>query len=133
MTSAKRFEELECWQTARKLNKEIYLAPREVKDFGFTNQIRRASLSIVSNIAEGFESRTQILFIDYLGRAKASAGEVRAQLHVGKDLQYFTDQSSSELIQLVEFTSRQIYKLIKYLETLPNKHRISEDGSTYLI
>jgi len=75
MAKITRFEEIEAWQTARQLTKLGPLA----KDFGLRDQMRRAAVSIMSNIAEGYESRTQTLFIEFLGRAKASAGELRAQ------------------------------------------------------
>jgi four helix bundle protein len=79
---AKRFEELEVWQTARKLTREVYeLSNRGpfAKDYGLRDQMRRAAVSIMSNIAEGFESRTDGLFLEFLGRAKGSARELRAQ------------------------------------------------------
>ncbi|MEW6028330.1 MAG: four helix bundle protein [Chloroflexota bacterium] len=77
----KRFEEIEAWQTARELARRVYSLTDEGKfsrDFGLKDQIRRASVSVMSNIAEGFESQTQSQFIRYLGVAKASAGEVRS-------------------------------------------------------
>ena len=82
MPTITRFEEIEAWQTARELTKSVYTVTDEGKlsrDFGLKDQIRRATVSIMSNIAEGFESQTQTLFIRYLGIAKASAGEVRSQ------------------------------------------------------
>ena len=90
MPTITRFEEIEAWQTARELTRLIYEYTEDGKfarDFGLKDQIRRASVSIMSNIAEGFESQTQAQFIRYLGIAKASAGEVRSQLYVVRDLQ----------------------------------------------
>ena len=81
------------------------------KDFGLSNQMRRASVSIMSNIAEGFESRTNILFKDYLGRAKASAGELRAQVYVTKDIGYISEKDCAELMKLCEKCSRQISEI----------------------
>jgi four helix bundle protein len=81
MTTAKRFEDLEVWQKAKELTNLIYrvsLSGAFSRDFGLRDQMRRAAVSIMSNIAEGFESQTQVLFIQYLGRAKGSAGELRA-------------------------------------------------------
>ena len=92
MSTITRFEEIEAWQTARELTKLIYFHTEEAKfsrDFGLKDQIRRASVSVMSNISEGFESQTQALFIRYLGIAKASAGEVRSQLYVSHDLNTF--------------------------------------------
>ena len=80
MGTITRFEEIEAWQSARQLSRLVYLLTKDgafSHDFGLRDQIRRAAVSIMSNIAEGFESRTQALFIDLLGRAKDSAGEVQ--------------------------------------------------------
>jgi four helix bundle protein len=79
------FEEINSWQKARILNKRIYQITENAnfkKNFDFTRQIRRASLSITSNIAEGFERNTDKEFIYFLYVAKASAGEVRSQLYL---------------------------------------------------
>ncbi|MEW6028221.1 MAG: four helix bundle protein [Chloroflexota bacterium] len=84
MTTAKRFEDLDVWQKAKELTNLVYSLSSSgsfSRDFGLRDQIRRAAVSIMSNIAEGFESQTQVLFIQYLGRAKGSAGEARATLH----------------------------------------------------
>ena len=78
MGTIKRFEEIEAWQTARELTRLIYALSNEgtfSRDFGLRDQMRRAAVSIMSNIAEGFESRTQALFIEFLGRAKGSSGD----------------------------------------------------------
>ena len=83
MPTIVRFEDIEAWQTTRELTRVVYELTHRgefARDVGLSDQMRRASVSIMSNIAEGFESRTQPLFNDYLGRAKASAGELRAQV-----------------------------------------------------
>ncbi len=93
-----RFEEIEAWQTARELTRRIYAISGEgqlARDFGLRDQMRRAAVSVMSNIAEGFESRTQALFVEYLGRAKASAGELRAQFYVALDVGYIPDYLDS--------------------------------------
>ena len=84
MATAKRFEDLEVWQKAKELTNSIYRISSSgafARDFGLRDQMRRASVSIMSNIAEGFESQTQALFIQYLGHAKGSAGELRSTLY----------------------------------------------------
>ena len=84
MATAKRFEELEVWQKAKELTNLIYRVSSSgalARDFGLRDQMRRVAVSIMSNIAEGFESQTQATFIQYLGHAKGSAGELRAQLY----------------------------------------------------
>ena len=81
MSTAKRFEDLDVWQKARDLTNSIYKLSSTgnfSRDFGLRDQMRRAAVSIMSNIAEEFESQTQVMFIQFLGRAKGSAGEVRA-------------------------------------------------------
>lgn len=73
MPTITRFEDVEAWQTARELTRLVYTLSKEgafARDFGLRDQMRRACVSILSNIAEGFESRTQALFIEFLGRAK---------------------------------------------------------------
>jgi four helix bundle protein len=114
------FEEIEAWQTARSLTKRIYELTGEgsfARDFGLRDQMRRASVSIMSNIAEGFESRTKALFIDFLGRAKASAGEVRAQAYVALDVGHLDRHYFEELFELADKCSRQISRFMTYLQT----------------
>ena len=77
--------------------------------------MRRASVSIMSNIAEGFESRTPALFVEYLGRAKASAGELRAQLYVAQDVGYLDQSQYEQTHELVDKCSRQLSKFMTYL------------------
>lgn len=134
MPTITRFEEIEAWKTARELTNLIYSITYEGKisrDFGLKDQIRRASVSIMSNIAEGFESKTQALFIRYLAIAKASAGEVRSQLYVAKDVKYLTEQQFTTLFQLAEKASRQLSRFIAYLEAHPESHRIKEESAEY--
>src|SRR5689334_10266461 len=99
MPTIRRFEEIEAWQTARELTRLVYALSNKgafARDYGLRDQMRRASVSILSNIAEGFESRTRLLFIEYLGRAKASAGELRAQSYVALDAGYLTQSEFRE-------------------------------------
>lgn len=134
MATAKRFEDLEVWQRARELTNLIYKHSSEnafFRDFGLRDQMRRASVSIMSNIAEGFESQTQSMFIQYLGRAKGSAGELRAQLYIAHDQGYLTEDEFQTSLSLAETCSKQLAKFIQYLESQPNARRIREDGATY--
>ncbi|MEB2333971.1 MAG: four helix bundle protein [Anaerolineaceae bacterium] len=134
MATAKRFEELEVWQRAKELTNLIYKYSSEgtfARDFGLRDQMRRAAVSIMSNIAEGFESSTQSIFIQYLGRAKGSAGEVRAQLYIAKDQGYISDEDLNSLFSIAEICSKQLARFIQYLETQPNSRRVKEDGVTY--
>lgn len=134
MTTAKRFEELEVWQKARELTNSIYgasLSGSFSKDFGLRDQMRRAAVSIMSNIAEGFESQTQATFIQYLARAKGSAGEVRAQLYIARDQGYVTEEQFNTAFVLAETCSKQLARFIQYLESQPNARRVREDGAVY--
>ncbi|HNC89527.1 MAG TPA: four helix bundle protein [Anaerolineales bacterium] len=134
MPTIRRFEEVEAWQTARELTRLVYSITEEgkfAKDFGLKDQIRRACVSIMSNIAEGFESKTQPAFIRYLGIAKASAGEVRAQLYVANDVKYLSDEQFAQLFDIAEKSSRQLSRFISYLEAQPNTYRVKDESPEY--
>lgn len=88
MSSAQRFEDLVVWQRARELTREIYKLTIDWRDFGLHDQIRRASVSVLSNIAEGFERGSNVELIQFLYIARGSCGEVRAQLVVALDAGY---------------------------------------------
>lgn len=119
MARIEKFEDIEAWKSAREVTKLIYgISSKEnfSKDFALVNQIRRASISILSNIAEGFERGGDKEFVQFLTVAKGSCGEVRAQLYVAYDQNYI-DKERYILIhdKLIE-TSRMISGLIKYLQ-----------------
>ena len=127
MSAITRFEDLQVWKISRVLTRMIYqLTGRGnfSRDYGLRDQIRRASVSVMSNIAEVFESKSQALFITYLGRAKASAGEVRSQLYIALDLDYISKEQYQTAIQMAEECSRQLFGFIKYLKTQPNTRRV---------
>ena len=89
-----RFEEIEGWQLARELNPNIYRITRHpefAKDFGLKDQIRRASGSVMHNIAEGFDGETNPEFVRFLGYAKRSCSEVQSQLYVAVDNEYISN------------------------------------------
>jgi len=126
MSNIREFEDIEAWKIARKLTKHIYEFTNVGKfkhDYPLRDQIRRAGISIMSNIAEGFESQTQALFITYLGRSKASAGEVRSQLYLAYDLGYLNYDDFISILNDVKQISRSLYKFIVYLRSLPNTNR----------
>lgn len=136
MATITRFEEIEAWQTARELTKLIYSLTEQTKfsrDFGLKDQIRRASVSVTSNISEGFEGQTQAQFIRYLGLAKASAGEVRSQLYISRDLEYITQEQFTKTFALAEKASRQVARFISYLESHPQSHKMREESAEYEI
>ena len=118
MSKFKSFEEINSWQKSRIFNKKIYLVtenPNFKKDFDFVRQIRRASLSISSNIAEGFERNTDKEFVYFLYVAKASAGEVRSQLYLAFDLEYIIKEEFEILLNSVTEISKLLSGFIKYL------------------
>jgi len=115
------FEDILSWQKARALNIDIYKITNSnnlfSKDFGLRDQIRRASVSISSNIAEGFERQTTKEFIWFLYIAKASAGEVRSQLYLAYDIEYIKKEEFEKLKLKVNEVSKLISGLIKYLHS----------------
>ena len=124
-----RFEEIEAWQTGRQITRLVYTLSGDgafARDFGLRDQMRRSAVSIVSNIAEGFERRTQAQFIEFLGHARGSAGELRAQAYVALDAGYISQSDFQQLYDLVDHCSRQIARFIKYLESQPNTKRIQK-------
>ena len=136
MLTITRFEDIEAWKTARQLTNLIYELTAQDKfsrDFGLKDQIRRAAVSVMSNIAEGFESQTQAQIIRYLGVAKASSGEVRSQLYAALDTNYLTKEQFDIAFDLVDKASRQLARFISYLETRPTAKRFREESSQYEI
>lgn len=134
MTAITRFEDIESWKTARILTNSVYAHTNQTgfnRDFGLRDQIRWASVSVLSNIAEGFESRTDTQFINFLGMARASAGEVRAQLYIALDQKYITDEQFQETFSIAQTCARQIANFMKYLESNSRQRRISDDTSEY--
>ncbi len=101
------------------------------RDFGLRDQMRRASVSVMSNIAEGFESQTQAVFIRFLGHAKGSAGELRAQLYIALEQGYITNEEFASVFSLAELCSKQLTRFIQYLESQPNSRRVREDEILY--
>src|SRR5689334_9370007 len=99
--TVERFEDLVAWQKARALTKAIYQATRQepfVRDFGLCGQIQRASVSIMSNIAEGFERGNRGEFHQFLVIAKASCAEVRSQLYIALDIGYLSQTDFDRLM-----------------------------------
>ena len=111
MATIKQFEDLLCWQRARELTKLVCEQFQSYKFKSLNDQIQRASVSVMSNIAEGFERGTKQEFLNYLFIAKGSAGEVRAQLYVALDCGYLNVETFKCLNSLVQECSKLIYKL----------------------
>ncbi len=118
MATLKRFEDLKSWQEARKLVNLIYKISRQgpfSKDLELRGQIRRAAISVVSNIAEGFERGGTREFIQFLSYARGSAGEIKAQLYIALDQKYISPEVFDECYGLAEHTIRLISGLMRYL------------------
>ena len=116
-----RFEDLEAWQIARELTNKIYSISRKEsirRDYGFVDQIRRAAISIMNYIAEGFERGSNKDFVRFLFIARGSAGEVRSMLYVGLDQGYLADDTFTRCHDLCVRCSQLCWGLIKHL----NKH-----------
>ena len=113
------FEELQAWRHARQLTRLVYEVTKQGsfdRDWGLRNQMQRAAVSIMSNIAEGFESRTDGLFLEFLGRAKGSSGELRSQLRIALDVEYLPHDRFVQLDAVARETSRCISGLMIYLK-----------------
>jgi four helix bundle protein len=118
MATIKRFEDLEIWQDARKLSKEIILVSKNTDlkiDFRLKAQIKDSSGSVMDNIAEGFERNGNAEFRQFLSIAKGSAGETRSQLYRVFDNDYITEENLSFLISEYEKLSIKIHNFISYL------------------
>lgn len=116
MAKIERFEDLIAWQKARELARDAYAATREgpfARDFGLASQIQRAAVSIMSNIAEGFERGSRPEFHRFLFIAKASCAEVRSQLYLALDVGYLNEDSFAQLKAQTEEVGRIIGGLRK--------------------
>jgi four helix bundle protein len=120
MATVKRFEDLLAWQKARELTRDVYKALASCRDYGFKDQIQRASISVMSNVAEGFESGTRQEFLNYLYIAKGSAGEVRAQLYAAHDIGYLNMETFKYIKSLAEECSKLISTFIRKLKDSPH-------------
>ncbi|WP_010134400.1 four helix bundle protein, partial [Ochrovirga pacifica] len=118
MSTFSSFEDIEAWQKARELNKLIYQITSKTnfsKDFDLVRQIRRASISVSSNIAEGFERQSNKEFSRFLFIAKGSIGEVRSQMYLALDIGYIDETDFNKIKKSVLEISRMLSGLIKYL------------------
>ncbi len=119
MSFAERFEDLRIWQEARLQVSAIYRSMMHGtaghSDLGFRTQLQRASISVMNNIAEGFERKTAKDFAHFLDVAKGSCGEVRSMLYVAEDLSYLTKEEASALRDNAEMLSRGIAAFTNHL------------------
>jgi len=109
MSSIEGFEDLIAWQKARLLTKAIYQSTRQAgfaKDYGLSSQIQRAAVSVMSNIAEGFERKGSAEFHHFLSTAKASSAELRSQLYIAFDVGYLSQEDFNRLLTQATEVSR---------------------------
>jgi four helix bundle protein len=118
MSTFQSFEEIEVWEKARQLAKRVYQVSGGgpfARDFGLRDQIRKACVSILSNIAEGYERGGTKEFLQFLSIARGSAGEVRSQLYIALDQDYLTESVFEELTSHAREISRMLTGLMTYL------------------
>lgn len=113
--SIKSFEEIIAWQKARELTKQVYKTFAHCKDYSFKNQMERASVSIMNNIAEGFERQTNKEFRNFLFIAKGSSGEVRSMSILAQDLKYIIKEDQLIIYNQAQEISRILSGFIKTL------------------
>lgn len=124
MATFTTFEDILAWQKARTLTGRIYAATSEgtpARDFGLCDQLRRASASVMANIAEGFERRSRKEFAQFLGIARGSAGEVRSHLYVALDAGHLDREVFEELARLPREITYMLNALIRHLEASPRR------------
>lgn len=130
-----RFEDLFVWQRARELTKAIYETTKAgafARDFGLRDQIQRASVSVMSNIAEGFERGGRGEFHQFLTIAKGSCGEIRSQLYVALDVEHIGPEVFEDLKTKAEEVSKLISRLlvsIKHQRDTAKQSRKESEGS----
>lgn len=124
MGTIERFEDIEAWQKARELTREIYRLssrPSFCQDFVLRDQSRRSTVSIMANIAEGFGRRSHREFINFLNMAHGSAAEIHSHLYVALDQGYLTESEFRDLYTQAETASKMIQSFMNYLNSLAPK------------
>ncbi|MGI8883848.1 MAG: four helix bundle protein [Pyrinomonadaceae bacterium] len=120
MAKFNKFEEIQAWQKAREVALLIYQTTANAnfaKDFGLKDHIRRASVSVMANIAEGHGRRTRTEFANFLNIARGSAAEVQSHLYVALGLNYINQKEFDEIYQKLTEISRMTLSLAQYLRT----------------
>jgi four helix bundle protein len=118
MAKIERFEDIEAWQKSRELTRQLYEISSQgsfSRDFGLRDQIRRAAVSVMSNIAEGFERGGDKEFRQFLALAKGSVGELKSQLYVARDVGFVPEAQFTELYDLANEIARLLAGFMRYL------------------
>jgi four helix bundle protein len=108
-----RFEDLEVWKESMRLATRVYESLKKATDYGLRDQMQRSAVSIPSNIAEGYERKSNKEFIQFLYIAKASCGELRTQLYLTKQTKILDKVICDELLELSKKISAMLFKFIK--------------------
>ena len=119
MSKIEKFEDILAWQKARELTREVYAHSKVgtfARDFGLRDQIQRASVSVMGNIAEGFERGGDREFVQFLSQSKGSCGEVQSHLYVALDQHYVTQLQFNQLYGCADETGKLIGGFMKYLQ-----------------
>ena len=126
MSKIEKFEDIVAWQKARELTREIYAHTKIgpfAKDFGLRDQIQRASVSTMANVAEGFDRGGDKEFIQFLSVSKGSCGEVKSHLYVALDQQYISPAQFSRLYNSSDEVGRLLSGFMGYLRQSDLKGR----------
>jgi four helix bundle protein len=115
MPQIQQFEDIIAWQKAKVLTIGVYDNCRAIKDYSYKDQLQRAAVSVMNNIAEGFERKSNKEFKQFLYIAKGSCGEVRSLVRLGKDINYMDDEKTDGLIEQCLQISRLLSGFIKKL------------------
>jgi four helix bundle protein len=129
MGTIRRFEDLIAWQKARALARDIYQTSRQgafARDFGLTGQVQRAVVSIMSNVAEGFERNRRGEFHQFLSTAKASCAEVRSHLYVAFDVGYLDQKKFEALL----FQAEEVGKILGGLRASVERQKQRNDSKS---
>ena len=111
----RKLENIRVWQDARVFVNDIYALMKDNRDYGFKDQIQRAAVSIMNNIAEGSECGSDAKYISYLNISKGSCSEVKSMLYLCEDFKYCSREERFQLCNKLQIISSQLYKLIEYL------------------
>lgn len=117
MSKIEKFEDLQCWQEARKWTKSIYKALADCRDYSFRDQIQRASVSVMNNIAEGFSRFTTKDTIQFFNIAIASLSEVRSMIYLAYDLEYISKEVFNQILEHNQTIQNITLWFLKYLHT----------------
>lgn len=117
MSKVERFEDLKVWQESLALATHVYHTMAACRDYGLRDQMCRASISVPSNIAEGFERHSNKDFIRFLRIAKGSCGELRTQIYIALNIQLIDTDRGTELVSKTQFISAMLQNLIKTRQT----------------